>query len=100
MDEMLMLVSSQFTTDDIGNEIPVLSEREIFCDCLSISQSEYFGCAQNGLKPEYVFRIWSDEYGGEELVKYKNVLYSVYRTYKSKDYTELYVTQKARVSNG
>lgn len=94
MNELVKLVSCKYVSDDIGNQVPELTEREIFCETMSVSQTEFFHGAQAGLKPEYKFKILADEYKGETLVQYKNVLYSVYRTYNVNDFTELYVTKK------
>lgn len=94
MNELLKLISTEYEFDEIGNETVKTVDREIFCECMSISQKEYFQCSQSGLKPEYKFKIWLDDYAGETLVTYNDVLYSVYRTYKLNDFIELYVTLK------
>lgn len=91
MNEMIYLISESYEADDIGNDVSEKTELSVWADVSSVSQSEFNVAAQNGLQAEYKFKMWFDEYGGEKLVKYNGKRYKVYRTYKDKDYIELYV---------
>ena len=71
------------------------TQREIFCQVGSVSASEFFEGGRNGLNPQYRFTMFCGDYNGETVVIYKNLPYSVYRTYLARtDTIELYVERK------
>lgn len=95
MSDVAYLCTEKVTYDDIGNSVSELVEKEIFIEVASASQSEFFKGAQSGLKPEYKFTTFVGDYDGQELIKYNDTLYSIYRTFIKNDETiELYVTKK------
>ena len=61
---------------------------------LSISRREFFEAGRNGLNPEFRFDVFQGDYQGETVVEYHGATYSVYRTYESGDYMELYAERK------
>lgn len=77
----LILISETFEFDDIGNQVPIESKKEIFCNVKSVSKNEFYNAATAGLKPSLVFIIHSYEYGNEEKVEFEGVVYNVIRTY-------------------
>lgn len=95
--EIITLVSYPRTQDDNGvwrDCAPV--ETQVYCQVDSVTRAEFFEAGRNGLKPEYRFTIFFDEYNGERTVIYNGVAYSVYRTYHARtDVLELYVEKKA-----
>ena len=93
MNEFIYLVDESFEADEIGNDTAILTERGVWADVDSVTQSEYNMAAQNGLKPEYRFRVWANEYRGAQKVKYGGKQYRIYRTYKNLDLMELYVEE-------
>lgn len=98
MDDCLIyLISENHATDDDGNHLAEKTEKRVFAEVQSISQKEFFGSGQADLKPEYKFKVWDAEYNGEKLIRYGKSVYAVYRTYKTGDKIELYVTQKTGV---
>lgn len=111
MDDVIMLLSSVSTQDDNGVWRETLTERQVFCKVSSVTRAEFFNAGRNGLNPQYVFSVFAADYEGEELVRYNNETYSIYRTYKSQgnnyitpnlrdraalqaDYIELYAEKK------
>ena len=57
--------------------------------------SEFYQAGLQGFKPDYRFSIWMTEYNDQELVEYKDKIYSVYRSYRRDDgRIELYVNEK------
>lgn len=91
----LSLICNNYITDRIGQLIPVEDKKEVFCDVISISSKEFSNAGVLGLKPVIAFKIWTNEYNGEETVEYNDVRYSVYRTYNnSTNRTELYCEKK------
>lgn len=99
-DDLVKLISEEYTFDEIGRQISQRTEKEVFARVESVSRSEFFNAGQAGLKPEYKVTVWTDEYGGELLVEYNEVVYAVYRTYLDKDRTELYLRRKEGTANG
>lgn len=92
---VIKLISSMKSQDAYGVWQETLSERSVFCDVQSVTQTEFFEGGRNGLNPEYKFTLFFADYCGESLVEYAGKTYSVYRTYKGRNDTlELYVERK------
>ena len=97
MFDVAYLINEETAVDNIGNEIKKQTENEVFIDISSVSQNEFYKSAQNGLKSEYKFTLFSADYGGQEKVRYNDTVYYIYRTYEKDEKTELYVTKKAGI---
>ncbi len=97
MDGEAYLINTSYVQDDIGAWHKQESERRIFVSEKSMGRSEWYNAGRNGFKPEIVLTTQSINYSGEEKVKYKNHLYSIYRTYQKENFDEieLYLTEKA-----
>lgn len=82
--DVIELGKQQIVTDKYKNQIKAYVFREVFAEVKSISQSEYYTAAQNGIKPAYKF-VLADyyDYDNEDIVKYNDVLYHVVRTYRN-----------------
>ena len=95
---VLVLVSQTYQMDDIGQQVPVETTREVFCNIASISRAEWFDAGRSGLKPEYRATMFAYDYAGETYAELDGVRYSVYRTYLGSNETiELYLERKAGV---
>lgn len=72
-----------------------------FANELSVRQSEFYQANINGLKPELAFEVRAEEYEGQQVIKWKNKLYYLVRTYRNqKNATvELYVTSDINAKN-
>jgi hypothetical protein len=71
------------------------------CRVDSVSRNEFVEAGRNGLNPEYVFRVFFGDYGGERIVEYKGKRYGVYRTYHGhNDMMELYAERKGGTNGG
>lgn len=81
MTKKLILITQEYTVDELGQRISKNTEREVFCDLMSISQKEFQSAGILGLKPVHEFRVWLSEYNGEDTCIFDGVRYSVYRTY-------------------
>lgn len=93
--DVIKLVKTTYTMDMYGVRQPTTTEREVFCNAFSVSQTEFFQGGAQGLKPEWRFDMFFYDYEGEENVIYNGVNYVVYRTYRSNDDTiELYCQRK------
>lgn len=96
-DDVAYLISTQITEDEIGNQIEQEVPKEVFCTMESVSQSEFFQAAQNGLKPQLKITISEFDYSGETVIEYHK-RYSIYRTFlRNDERIELYLTEKAGV---
>lgn len=94
MTDVITLITQTITTDIYGNEVATETERTVYCEVDSISQTEFYAAANTELNPEYRFTIFFGDYEGEDLVKFKGARYSVYRTYRTGDDLELYTERK------
>lgn len=94
MTDVITLVTQTITTDKYGNEVAKETEKTVFCEVDSISQTEFYAAANTELNPEYKFTIFFGDYEGEEVVVFNGARYSVYRTYRTGDNLELYAERK------
>ena len=97
MIDVITLVTQTITTDKYGNEVAKETEKTVFCEVDSISQTEFYAAANTELNPEYKFTIFFGDYEGEEVVVFNGARYSVYRTYRTGDNLELYAERKIGV---
>jgi len=93
-DDVLFLLNETPTTDSIGNTTYTYTETQVFCNVKSISQTEHYQAASNGLKPECKF-VLADylDYNGQKKVKYNNLVYIVERNFRTGDELEIVVTK-------
>lgn len=94
MTDVITLITQTITTDKYGNEEATETEKKVFCEVDSISQTEFFAAENTELNPEYKFTIFFGDYDGQALVKFNGARYSVYRTYRTGDDLELYTERK------
>lgn len=102
MDEaaVLTLIREAYETDAISQQIPKDIRREVFCEKVSVSASEWYNAGLKGLKAEYRVTIFAPDYEGEEIAELDGKRYSLYRTYQKKpDEIELYLAKKAGISH-
>ena len=93
--DVIKLITVTRTQDEYGVWRSTESEKEIFCQVSSVTQSEFFEGGRNGLNPEFRFTVFFGDYSDEPIVIYKGNRYSVYRTYLGRnDRLELYVERK------
>lgn len=92
---VLTLISVSYTEDDIDQQVPVETRKDVFCNITSVSASEFFDAGRAGLKPEFRATMFVYDYGGEDTVELDGVRYGVYRTYLGRNETiELYLERK------
>lgn len=96
--KVLTLISQSYTQDDIGQQMPVETRKDVFCNITSVSASEFFDAGQAGFKPEFRATMFVYDYSGESIAELEGVRYSVYRTYLGRNETiELYLERKAGI---
>ena len=94
MADVLILIAQAMSVDDIGNEIATETERQVFCEVYSITQTEFYAAANTELNPEYRFDIFFGDYQGEDVCLFNGERYAIYRTYRAGDTLELYAERK------
>ncbi len=96
--EVITLVSQTYTQDDIGQQVPAETERQVYCNVSSITMNEWYEAGRNGLQPQYKFTMFRYDYSGEQIAVYKEKKYSIYRTYvRTDEMIELYVEEQVGV---
>lgn len=88
--DVIQLVRYTVTLDKLMQEIRVSTEKQVFANKRSVSQSEFFNGGQRGLRPQYQFEIRLSEYSGESELIFEGVTYSIYRVYEKGENIELY----------
>lgn len=96
-DVVCYLISKQFETDEIGNqvlqdiktEVPIIEFQDIY-------QSEYYNARQQGLKPSLRIVISNLNYNDEEELEYKGKIYTIIRV-DSIDYENIALVCEKRV---
>lgn len=92
---IIYLISEKWTPDQYGVMRVTHTERKVYCDVTSVTLTEWSEGGRIGLNPEYRMRMFSPEYHGEQVLKYKGILYTIYRTYLARNESiELYVERR------
>ena len=93
--DVITLISETSTQDENGVWRKTESERNVYCQVDSVTRDEFYSGGRNGLNPEYRFTMFGPDYSGEKLIEYKDMRYTVYRTYAARtDTLEVYVERK------
>ena len=82
---VIYLIENQPYQDNLGIWQDNETERKVFAEVTSVSQSEWFEGGRNGLNPQLRFRVFRYDYNGEKVLKYDDVYYTIYRTYVGRD---------------
>lgn len=93
--DVIKLISETRTTDEYGEPSIETSERCVFAELRSITQSEFYQAQAAGLKPEIKFVIADClDYQNEKRLKFtpyngEEEEYSVLRTYRNNNQLEI-----------
>lgn len=88
--DVISLISTTESIDDIGDVIKTPTEKEVFCVVKSISQTEFYQAQAAGLKPEIKFVLANSvDYDGEKTLKHDLKIYEVIRTYQNGEQLEI-----------
>lgn len=101
MDSTATLIGKTVTSyDDFGNPVKETETTEIFCDLRSVTRSEFYSAAHNGLQPSLILWIsHAADYNDEKLVRVDGNLYSVIRSYRAPDSDAVELTLQAEIGN-
>ena len=68
------------TYDEYGNEVPNITETEVFVQPRGVYQAEFYNAAQLGLKPSLtLFLSNRDDYSGQKILDFEGTEYNVIR---------------------
>lgn len=97
--DIAYLCTETITQDEYLNEISSLEERMVFVQPRSIGSAEFYRAATTDFKPA-VTLVLADyyDYNGEPIVRYRDELFDIIRTYQRNDRLEL-VLQKRMARN-
>lgn len=89
------------TYDAAGNEIPSITETEVFVQPRGVYQSEFYNAAQLGLKPSLTLYLANKEdYDGQKILEYEGKDYDVIRVDWSAQRDGISLVCEERVNNG
>lgn len=77
--DIIKLIKITYISDNVGNQIPEETSREVYANMFSISATEFYNAALAGLRPSFSFEIYSFEYDGETKLEYKGRTYNIIR---------------------
>lgn len=89
------LITESFLQNDYGVYERTTEKKKVYVDVTSVTAQEWFEGGRNGLNPQFRFTMFSHDYSGEQIIEYKGIQYSIYRTYLRKaDLIELYAEKR------
>lgn len=92
----IYLITETRSQNAIGEWVSVETQRKVYANVKSVTQTEYFNASQIGLNPDYKFTMFAPDWNGEMIVEYNGYRYSVYRVYvATTDHMELYAQREA-----
>ena len=93
--DVAFLISETFSQNNYGVYERTTEKRRVFVDVSSVNSQEWFEGGRNGLNPQYRFTMFAHDYEGEQIIEYRDIQYTVYRTYLRKgDLIELYTEKR------
>lgn len=94
MADVLILIAQAISVDDYGNEVATETQRQVYAEVHSITQTEFYAAADTELNPQYRFDVFFGDYQGEDVCVFNGQRFAIYRTYRTGDTLELYVERK------
>lgn len=83
--DVIDLITEQASAHGVHDAVTETA-RTVYCTVQSVSRSEYYNALNQGIQPEYVFKLaLAEDYGDERVVRYKGKKYRVIRTYMTAD---------------
>lgn len=89
----LTLISEKFEADEMLNDVPLTDERTLPAEIQSATRQEFFAAAKEGMRPEFVAKIFYLDYQGEQKARMDGETFKVYRAFTDyeAEQTELYL---------
>ena len=97
LDNVCYLIAKTITENSLHQQIESETESLAFCAELPVQSSEFFQAGQNSIKSSKVLIVDTESYLFQDLVRYEDKKYRIYRTYSRADgMTELYLEERSR----
>jgi SPP1 family predicted phage head-tail adaptor len=81
-DNELTLINLTYLENDMGDSISEEERLDILCAVKSVTRSEHYAAAKNGMKPEIVFVVNQYDYSKQSMVELEGIRYNVIREYR------------------
>lgn len=94
--DLILIGNDDFTSDGIGNQVPVHSETVVMGYEDRLSRNEFYQAGQSGISLSKLFIIHPYEYEGQNQVKFNEQTYTIIRTYQ-RDYEELEIVCQVKL---
>lgn len=78
---VLTLINKSYTTDELGQRVPVEVKRSVYCDLRTVSRTEWATAGQLGLNAELVAEMFASDYQGEQIAEIATALASTESSY-------------------
>lgn len=96
--DIIYLVEYNQEKDSLGIWHKNIIKNKVFCQVVSVNQTEWYEGSRKGLNPQFRFTVFRYDYRGQERVEYNGELYTIYRTYVDRNETiDLYTELKKGV---
>lgn len=96
--QVIYLQSVTIEEDEIGNQVPSVTERLVYANELAVSSDEFYSAGLSGLRPGKRFEVYSFEYQGEDRLRHESTVYRIIRTETRGEKTRL--TCERVIGNG
>ena len=89
------------TYDEYGNEVPNITETEVYVMPRGVYNAEFYNAAQAGLHPSITFELTNRaDYNGEKLIEWEGKDYEVIRVDWTGQRDKIALVCEERVHNG
>lgn len=80
-DVVCYLISTTYTSDKVGNQVPVENEIEVpILKNEFVGMNEFYVAQEHGLKPSLQLKISSLNYNNQTKLRYMDTIYTIIRT--------------------
>ncbi len=95
-DEKVILISSSgYEEDEIGQQVPIEVEQEIWCCKEKVSRNEFYLAGQNNMEVSEILIVHPYEYEGQRYIRFRGKKLKVIKTYPiSMEELELTCTER------
>lgn len=81
-DEKVILISSSgYEEDEIGQQVPIEAEQEIWCCKEKVSRNEFYLAGQNNMEVSEILIVHPYEYEGQRYIRFRGKKLKVIKTY-------------------
>ena len=95
-DEKVVLISSNgYEEDEIGQQVPIETEQEVWCCKEQVPRNEFYLAGQNNMEISEILIVHPYEYEGQRYIRFHEKKLKVVKTYQiSAEELELTCTER------